>query len=185
MKYLLEKDNLMNPPRVGEIVKGKIIQKEKSSLLLDLGNFKTGIIYGREFFEAKDILKNLKIGDELSAKIIEIDNEDGYVELSLQKANEDLVWKELAEKKEKGEDFKVEILGANKGGLLTRVSNMPAFLPYSQLSPEHYSLFKNLEPSKILQELRKICQRQLTVKVFSINSKNHVIILSEKINEKP
>lgn len=181
MEKVLEQTDFMRPPKAGEIVKGKIIQKGKSSLLLDIGNFKVGIISGREFLSAKDVLRNFKIGEELFAKIIEVENEEGYVELSVQKANEDLVWKELLEKKEKAEELKVKVLGVNKGGLLTKISELPAFLPLSQLSAEHFPYMETPEPAKIVKELQKFVNKELKVKIFNLNSKNKTIILSEKI----
>jgi small subunit ribosomal protein S1 len=181
VEKFLEENNLLRPPRVGEIVKGKIIQKGKSLLLLDIGSFKPGVIFGKEFFAVKDVLKNFKIGDELFAKIIEVENEEGYVELSVQKANEDLVWKELMEKKEKAEELRVKILGVNKGGLVTKISGLPAFLPLSQLSAEHLSERKELESSTIVKELQKFINKELKVKIFNLNPKNKTIILSEKI----
>lgn len=184
MKELSEKKDSLRPPKVGEIVKGKIIQKGKSSLFLDLGNFKMGIIYGREFLEAKDILKNLKIGEEILVKIIELENEEGYVELSVQKAKEDLAWQELREEKERGEELRVKILGVNRGGLLTKVSRIPAFLPFSQLCPEHYTGLEGQEISKIVRELQKLVGKELRVKIFNLDYKNKTVILSEKLNQK-
>ena len=63
------KEEIICPPKIGEIVEGKIVASEPNALFLDLGFQGIGIIYGRAFYEAKDILKNLKIGDKLSAKI--------------------------------------------------------------------------------------------------------------------
>lgn len=53
MKNILEKESLMKPPKIGEIVQGKIVNKGKASIFLDLGACGTGIIYGREFYDAK------------------------------------------------------------------------------------------------------------------------------------
>lgn len=183
MKEVLEKNNFSRPPKVGEVVRGKIFQKGKSSLFFDLGNFKMGILYGEEFLQAKEVLKNLKIGDEIFAKIIELENEDGYVELSVQKANEDLAWGNLKEKKEKGENLIVKILGVNKGGLLAKVGALPAFLPLSQVSPEHYSGFEGQEILKIVRELQKLVGKELTVKIFNLDYRNKTVILSEKLGQ--
>ncbi|MBU4480745.1 S1 RNA-binding domain-containing protein [Patescibacteria group bacterium] len=183
MKTLLEQNNSFRPPKVGEVIKGKIIQKGRASLFLDLGNFKMGIIYGREFQEARDTLKNLKIGDEFLAKITELENEDGYVELSIKKASDDLAWETLREKKEKRENIAVKVLGLNKGGLLAKIFSLPAFLPFSQLSPEHYSNVKGQEIIKIVRELQKLIGKDLTVKIFALDYKNKSVILSEKLGK--
>src|SRR5438105_380899 len=107
------------PPSIGSIVEGKVVARDRSSLFIDLGNQGTGIIYGREFYEVKDAIKNLHIGDTVFAKIVELENEDGYRELSLQDATKDINWQKLKELKEKEEIIKVKITGVNKGGLLT------------------------------------------------------------------
>jgi len=178
-----EKNNLSKPPKVGEIVEGRVTGKGKSSLFLDLGGFKTGIIYGKEYQDSKENLKKLKMGDSLFAKIIDLETEEGYVELSLSQAGRELAWETLRQKKEKGETLKVKILGANKGGLLTEISGIAAFLPVSQLSPEHYPKVEGGDSLKILRELQRLIGKELEVKIFDLSQKEEKIILSEKAKE--
>ena len=175
-----EKNNLFRPPKVGEIVQGKVIGKGRSSLFLDLGAPGTGIIYGKEYLEAKSMLRDLKIGDSLFAKIVELENEDGYSELSVSQAGEELAWDVLRQKKETGEVVRVKILGANKGGLLTEVSNISAFLPVSQLSPENYPRVEGGDTLKILRELQKFVGQEFEVTVLDLSPKEAKLILSEK-----
>jgi len=183
MKELLEKNDLLKPPQIGRIVEGKIISKAHSAVFLDLGPLGTGIIYGREFLEAKNEIKNLKIGNTVFAKIINLENEAGYIELSLSQASNELIWLELQQKKEKGETIIVKISGANKGGLLAVVSEISAFLPVSQLLPEHYPRVKGGESNKILKELQKFVGKELEVKVFDLDPKEGKLILSERAKE--
>ena len=77
-------------------------------------------------------------GDEVEATVIELDNEFGEMELSLKGAGRKRSWEKLKELFTKGEVINVKIIDANKGGLITRVENVPAFIPVSQLSPNHY-----------------------------------------------
>ena len=171
MKELLENNNFLKPPQIGKIIEGKIVGKARSAVFLDLGALGTGIIYGKEFKEAKNELKDFKIGDAIFVKIIDLEDEDGYIELSLSQASNELTWEQLEQRKEKGEIMMVKILGANKGGLLTEVSGIPAFLPVSQLSPEHYPRVEKKEISKILRELQKFIGKELEVKIFDLNKK--------------
>ncbi len=180
LKQILDFPELLSPPKVGDVVRGKIIKKGSLSIYVDLGNFKTGIIYGREYLKAKEMLRDLKEGDEIFAKIIEIENEEGYVELSVQEAQEELIWKELLEKKEKGEKIKVKIVGANKGGLVTKISGLSAFIPISQLSPEHSPQIENPQPAKIVKELQKFVNQEFEVRIINLNPKTKSIVLSEK-----
>jgi len=180
MKELLEKENLMRPPRIGELVEGKIIGKARSAVYLDLGMIGTGIIYGKEFQGAKDRLKDLKNGDNIFAKIIDLENEEGYIELSVSGATTELSWASLQQKKEEGETISVKILGANKGGLTTEISGIPAFLPVSQLSPANYPRVEGADKSKILKELQKFIGKEMGIKIFDLNPREEKLILSEK-----
>jgi len=174
------KNNVVRSPRVGEIIEGKIISKERSSVYLDLGPLGAGIIYGREYQEAKQILKDLKSGDSLFTKVVDLENDDGYLELSLNQAGEELAWDLLRQKKETGETFNAKIISANKGGLLAEVSRISAFLPVSQLSPEHYPRVEGGDSSKILRELQKFVGEELAVTILDLSPKEGKLILSEK-----
>jgi small subunit ribosomal protein S1 len=177
------KDDLLKPPKIGDIVEGKIIGFGRSTVFLDLGSIGTGIIYGREFQEGKEILKKMKIGDKLLAKIIDLENEEGYLELSMAQAGKELSWQQLIQEREQGEILKVKILEANKGGLLAELSGIPAFLPVSQLSSEHYPRVEGGDQEKILKELKKFIGQELEVKIFDISPKERKLILSEKAKE--
>ncbi|MFQ6049556.1 MAG: 30S ribosomal protein S1 [Candidatus Paceibacterales bacterium] len=180
MKNLLEKNDLLKPPKIGDIIEGKTIGKGRSTVFLDLGPIGTGIIYGKEFYDAKEKLKDLKTGDKIFAKIIDFETEDGYIELSVSGASKELTFGILKQKKEEGETIKVKILGANKGGLLAEVSGIPAFLPVSQLSSEHYPKVEGGDKAKILRELQKFIGQELEVKILDFSQKKEQIILSEK-----
>ncbi len=168
MKEILLKEEF-KPFKEGEIVEGKIVAKGHHILYIDLGK-RTGVIYGREFLEAKDEIKNLKIGDKVLAKIVDLDNEEGFVELSLKGAKKEILLKEFEEKKEKGEILKVKFKRWNRGGLLTKVSGIPAFLPISQLS----------NPVESPEELKKFLGKEMEVIILSLLSSGQ-LILSEKL----
>jgi len=85
--------------------------------------------------------------------------------------------------KDNNETITVKVLGANKGGLLAEVSGIPAFLPVSQLSPEHYPRVEGGDSSKILLELQKFVGKDLEVKVFDFSQKENKLILSEKAKD--
>lgn len=174
------KQEIVSPPKIGEIVEGLIVARGKSALYIDLGPKGVGVIRGREFLQAKEGLKSLKIGDVLVAKIIELETDEGYREVSLMKASQEMAWDRLLALKESGEIIEVQVKGANKGGLLCQVENIQAFLPASQLSPENYPKVEGAEPAKIAQELQKLIGKKLKVKIFDLNPAEKKLILSEK-----
>jgi ribosomal protein S1 len=172
-----------NPPKTGDIVKGAIIAQERSSLFIDLGAIGTGIVYGKEFYEVKDRFKDAKEGDPISAKIVSMENEDGYIELSVSGATRKLVWDELRETQENRAPITIKVMGANKGGLIAKVAGLPAFLPVSQLASQHYPKVMGGDPDKILKELQKFVGIDLSVRILNLKPKTGEIILSEKMAE--
>ena len=183
MKDLMQKINTLKVLKEGEIVEGKIIGKGRSAVYLDLGMFGTGIIFGKEYQVARDLLRNCKDGEKVFAKIVSLENEDGYVELSASKAGQEFAWDTIKEKKDNEEMIKVKILGANKGGLLAKIMNIPAFLPVSQLSSQNYPKVEGGDSSKILRELQKFIGTEMDVKVLDFNQNEEKLIISEKIKE--
>src|SRR3989344_6972088 len=85
------------PPNPSDLVEGRVIGKDKMAVYVDLMPFGTGIIYGREYLNARDVLKKTNLGDIITAKVVESDNEDGYIELSLKEARQALIWTEAEE----------------------------------------------------------------------------------------
>ena len=66
----------VNPLQVGATIEGKVVARDRSSLYIDLGINGTGIIFGREFYAVKDVIKNLDVGDKVFAKIVELENDE-------------------------------------------------------------------------------------------------------------
>ena len=63
---------MKNPPMIGDLVEGPVIAIEKAQVFIDLAPFGTGIIYGREFMVARDVIKKINIGDVIAAKIVDM-----------------------------------------------------------------------------------------------------------------
>jgi len=179
----MEKNIIKGNPNhlsVGSTVEGKVVARDRSALFIDLGVHGTGVIYGREFYNVKDIVKNLEIGDKVHAKIVELENDQGYRELSLRDATKEMSWKRLRDLRETGQILNIKITGVNKGGLLTLVDGIQAFLPVSQLAPEHYPRVADADKQKILKELQKFIGKTMEVKVLDLLAEENKLILSEK-----
>ncbi len=175
--------DILKIPKTDEIIEGKVIGFGKASVFVDLGIFGTGVIYGREFYESRSKIKGLQKGDIIFTKIMAIENEDDYVELSLDQAGKELSWDSLKEKRDNNESSFVKIIGANKGGLLTELFGIQAFIPVSQLSPKNYPKVEGGDNQKILRALQKFVGKEMEVKVFDIDPKEEKLILSEKREE--
>src|SRR3989344_2446064 len=169
-------------PEPDSLIEGPVILIEKSSVFVDLSPYGTGIIYGREFMNAKDIIKKIALGETIKAKVVETENEDGYTELSLKEAKQALIWSE-AEKAIKAKTaFNLEIKDANKGGVILDWQGIQGFLPASQLKAEHYPRVLDSDKDKILKELKKLVSEKINVMIISTLPKEGKLIFSEKDN---
>ena len=175
-------DRSGSKPEAGALVEGPGILIQKSSVFVDLSPFGAGIIYGREFINAKDIIKKISLGDMIKAKVVDSENEDGYIELSLKEAKQALIWNE-AEKAIKAKTvLNLEIKDANKGGLILDWQGIQGFLPASQLKAEHYPRVLDSDKEKILKELKKLVGEKISVMIISTLPKEGKLIFSEKDN---
>jgi len=184
MKEILDQGiDLLKPLKVGEITKGTVVGLGRSAIYIDLGPLGAGIIYGKEFFDAKNALRSLKMDDALLLKVVDLENEDGYIELSLSQAGKELGWGKLRQKKNEDETMTVKVLGANKGGLLVEAEGFQGFLPVSQLAPKHYPRVEGADKTKILTMLQKLVGSEIEVKILTLDPSQEIVIFSEKATE--
>lgn len=166
--------------RPTEVVSGTVLDIAPNTLYVDLGSLGVGVVYGRELMDAQDTFRSAKKGDELEAVVIDPENEDGYVELSLRSASEERAWDELREKERSGEIFPVQILEANKGGLILRINGITGFLPVSQLNATHYPRVEGGDKQKILDHLKDFIGESFDVRVIAADQRDGKLIVSEK-----
>lgn len=178
MGLIIEKTQ--NPPIAGDIIEGHVIGVEKARVYIDLQPFGTGIIFGREYINARDVIKKVNIGDKISAKVVGTDNADGYIELSLKEARQALIWSDAEEAIKDKRLLEIPVKEANKGGLIMEWQGIQGFLPASQLKSEHYPRVTDGDKDRILEELRKLVGTRLTVSIISAIPKEGKLIFSEK-----
>jgi len=176
-------DKLPAPPVVDDLIEGSVISIDKGAVYVDLPPFGTGIIYGKEFQNARDIIKRINVGDTVAGKVVGIGGKEGYIEISLKEARQALIWSEAEDAIREKRVFELPITDANKGGLIINWQGITGFLPASQLKPEHYPRISDGDKDKILDELRKLVGERLSVTIIGVNPKEGKLIFSEKSPE--
>ena len=112
--------------------------------------------------------------------LIELENDEGYRELSLKAAQLTTAWEDIREKMEKGEFVTTPIININKGGLIVEVNGIQGFLPLSQLSSEHYPKVEGGDTTKIVQALQKFKGQEFMVKIIDFSETENKLIVSER-----
>lgn len=160
----------------GDTVEGRVLSVKKHEILIDLGAQGVGLVPRRE----ASFARNLEVGDEVTASVIDAEMDDGYVLLSLRKAVKDKGWDEIQSKMEDEEVVEVVPFDANRGGLLVEYEGIRGFLPVSQLSAEHYPRVGSADKDEILQRLNSLVGKPIRVRILDAIKKENKLIFSEK-----
>jgi small subunit ribosomal protein S1 len=155
-------------PKKGETVSGKITDKTRKMLMIDIGGKTEGIVVDKEFDAARDYIEQLSAGDQVEAYVLSSENERGQILLSLKKAALDTKWDEFTKAMEEGTVVEVKGLEVNKGGLIVVVDGIRGFIPTSQFGKEYVG------------NLQKLKNRKLTAKVIEVDKEKNRLIFSEK-----
>lgn len=164
----------------GDMVEGSLISVGKNEVYVDLEGYGVGVVRGRELYDDEATLSSLKPGDKIFVSVVEPENKEGIVELSLRQAGQERVWQTLRAKMESKEVVRTKILEANKGGLMVEINNVTGFLPVSQLSLEHYPRVEDGDKSKILSVLQSYAGQLFDVQIITADSDEEKLIVSEK-----
>ncbi|OGZ31579.1 MAG: hypothetical protein A3H02_02435 [Candidatus Niyogibacteria bacterium RIFCSPLOWO2_12_FULL_41_13] len=189
MNYLLKKYPL-SVLKQGDVLEGKVLSMEKSRLFVDLGEFGIGAIYGAELMKAKNLVNKLKTEDKIYVKVLVVENEDQYVELSPKNAGLETAWEKAEDFMKKQTPVELRAEDANKGGLILNFNELQGFLPTSQLKSEHYPKIESGDKDKILEALKKLVGETFKVTIIDADKDQEKLIFSEKelnseeINEK-
>ena len=160
----------------GDTVDGVVLSVKKHEILIDLGAKGVGLVPRRE----ASFARNLEVGQEVTASVIDAEMEDGYVLLSLRKAVKDKGWDEIQAKLDAAEIVEVTPCDANRGGLLVEYEGIRGFLPVSQLSAEHYPRVGSADKDEILQRLNSLVGKTIKVRILDASKKDNKLIFSEK-----
>ncbi len=167
-------------PRPGELVEGIVVFKGKNKLLLDLEGVITGIISGRELRDSFNTFKDLTMGTTVAALVLEEENDEGLVVMSLRMASQKKAWDKFHKLIESETTMKFTAQEANKGGLIANIDGIRAFLPVSQLAPVNYPRVNNADAGEIINRLQKFVGHTFTVKIVTMDEEAGKIVVSER-----
>jgi len=146
----------------GSIVKGRILEIKPQVVLVDIGYKSEGAIPSNEF-EDEDI----QVGDEVEVLLERLENDEGMVVLSKEKAAHRQNWEKIYHVFKDGGLVKGKVKSVVKGGLMVNVG-VEAFLPGSQI---------DIIPPK---DLNEYVGKVFEFKIVKINDERKNIVLSRR-----
>ena len=178
MQELLDEAENVATIRRGDIVKGVVVQKDREGLLVDIGAKTEGVVPAREMrtFSPEEA-EALSLGDEVLVYVVQTDESEGQIYLSVDRAQGEKGWHILQQNFENGDVIEGEAVDYNKGGLLVNVEGIRGFVPMSQLAAP-VAFDPSADPSR--SPLADLIGNHLKLKVIEINRRRNRLILSEK-----
>ncbi|HLY27821.1 MAG TPA: S1 RNA-binding domain-containing protein, partial [Aggregatilineales bacterium] len=178
MEALFEQHS--DEPRVkkGEIVEGTIAQTTPTEIMVDIGLKSEGIISGKELERMdRETLERLKVGEKVTAYVLNPEDKNGNVVLSLSRALEERDWRQAEELSQNGGVFNGKIDGFNKGGLIVRLGRVRGFVPESQVSRDRRRRAEGNDPAEKWSPMRG---EDIAVKVLEVDRARNRLIFSER-----
>ncbi|HDJ29390.1 MAG TPA: 30S ribosomal protein S1 [Proteobacteria bacterium] len=152
--------------KVGGIVKGKVIQMNPDSAVIDIGYKSEGQVPLNQFTDAQGNC-TLKVGDEVDVFLERYEDENGNIQLSRIKAERLKVWEDIKRIYDEELSIPGTITGKVKGGLSVDIG-VPAFLPGSQI---------DLKP---IRNLDKLIGETFDFRVLKHNQKRNNVVISRR-----
>lgn len=179
MESLLQTESLsVDLPQVGEIRKGTIASITPTQVLISIGAKSEGVIAGRELEQlSAEEREALKVGQEINVYVVNAEDANGNVVLSLKRAQEQMSWENVEKMIANETVIESKIIGFNKGGLIVGVSSLRGFVPASQVSAARRSQATGDTPE---QRWQKMVGQPIAVRIIEVDRERRRLILSER-----
>jgi len=152
----------IKPIKEGQIIKGKIVKIKPKEVFVDIGFKSEGIIPINEFLP-----EELKEGEEVELLVDSIEDENGMIVLSKEKARKIKVWDKILNIYQNSELLSAKVVRKVKGGFMVNAQGIEGFLPMS------HSTFKNMTDEQIIG-------KEFKFKILKLDNVRHAMIVSRK-----
>jgi small subunit ribosomal protein S1 len=179
MESLLKEQDLnVDLPQAGEIRTGVIASTSPTQILVSIGAKSEGVVSGRELEQlTQEEREALQVGQEVHVFVVNPEDANGNVVLSLKRAQEQISWDNVERLLTSDEVVESKIIGFNKGGLIVGVEGLRGFVPSSQISALRRSQSTGDTPE---QRWQKMIGQPITVRVIEVDRERRRLILSER-----
>ena len=157
-----------------QVLSGRVIGMNEKDILIDIGFKSEGIIDRSEFPE--DAIP--QIGDQIDVYLEYLEDRNGNLVLSKEKADFMRNWKEIRKYYDTGEIFSCKIIKRIKGGMIVDINGLPGFLPGSQIDVRPIKDFDNFLDKDIEVRVVKLNEARKNIVV------SHKVIIEDSLQEK-
>lgn len=154
----------------GDIISGTVIAVSEDEVALDLNYYTQGIIKVENLSNDPtfDVFAEIFPGDVIEATVVALDDGAGNIELSKKEANDVLAWDKLKELMAQETVVKVRIKESVKGGVVTYLEGIRAFIPASQIASDY------------VEDTSAWVGREIEAKITTVDKEKDKLVLSGK-----
>lgn len=149
----------------GELIRGKIVRVQNDNIIVDIGFKSEGTIPRSEFPPDTEI----KIGQEIEVVLESVEDQDGNLILSKQRADFLRIWAKVLDAAKTGEILQGKIIKRIKGGMVVDLMGMEAFLPGSQIDV------------KPIRDFDAFVGQTMDFRVVKVNEPTENVVVSHKV----
>jgi small subunit ribosomal protein S1 len=171
--------------RPGTIIEGYIVHVDPEEVLIDVGLKSEGIVTNRELTNPEDV-ERLHVGDSVLVYVLQPENAEGHVVLSLRRAQAEAGWRRADELLQSGEIVEAPVVDCNRGGLIVDMG-VRGFVPISQIADLRRDELQasaggdqQAADELALRRLQEMIGRTLAVKVIELNRPRNRLIVAER-----
>ena len=171
----------VDKPQQGEMLKGKILDIQEGSILLDVGFKRDAIIPGRDLDKVDpEYIQSLAVGDEITVSVIRTPMGDDDLLVSLQRGLTQKTWLKAEELAQNEQVVELEVVDQNRGGLLVAFDNLRGFVPNS-----HIPAIRRGTSSQKAGEIKgEFIGKTLPLKVIEVNQKERRLVFSARFAQR-
>jgi small subunit ribosomal protein S1 len=167
-------------PRRGQICQGEILKIEENGVIIDLGLKRDGFVPRADLERLdEEALFPLELGQEITARIVRLEDNEGNLVLSAYKARFEQDWERAQELLESGDVWHGKVTGHNRGGLIVEFGHLNAFVPASHLAASGSRRRWSSEQRQA--KLKAYLGQELPFKIIEVGRDRRRLILSERI----
>ena len=155
----------------GDIISGTVIAVSEEEVTLDLNYYTQGIIKVENLSNDPtfDVFAEVSVGDVIEATVVKLDDGNGSIELSKKEANDVLAWDKLKEMMAQDTIVKVRIKESVKGGVVTYLEGIRAFIPASQIASDY------------VEDTQSWVGKEIEAKITTVDKDKQKLVLSGKV----
>jgi small subunit ribosomal protein S1 len=159
----------------GDLLEATVLANDDHGLIVDLGLKRDGVVPRTEV-ESLDREFTANVGDRITVMVVETEDRDGNLLVSIQQALASQDWDTACHQMEAGTLYKGRIIAANRGGVIVPYGELRGFVPASHI----VGLPRGLDDDERISHLKQYVGQQLELKIIEVNPNRRRLVLSER-----